>query len=115
VKLTTALYYTPNGRSIQAEGIVPDIVVERAEVKSVESSRRTKEADLQGSLSGGDPADSQSESESLTELRNSDNQLYEALTLLRGINLLTPQTAPDNESMVSAEASDTQTDEDGEA
>ena len=65
--------------------------------------------------SGGDPADSQSESESLTELRNSDNQLYEALTLLRGINLLTPQTAPDNESMVSAEASDTQTDEDGEA
>ena len=115
VKLTTALYYTPNGRSIQAEGIVPDIVVERAEVKSVESSRRTKEADLQGSLSGGDPADSQSESESLTELRNSDNQLYEALTLLRGINLLTPQTAPDKESMVSAEASDTQTDEDGEA
>ena len=60
VKLTTARYYTPNGRSIQAEGIVPDIVVERAEVKSVESNRRTKEADLQGSLSGGDPADSQS-------------------------------------------------------
>ena len=94
VKLTTALYYTPDGRSIQAEGIVPDIVVERAEVKSVESERRTKEADLQGSLSGGDPVDAQSESESLTELRNSDNQLYEALTLLRGINLLTPETAP---------------------
>lgn len=94
VKLTTALYYTPNGRSIQAEGIVPDIVVERAEVKSVESSRRTKESDLQGSLSGGDPADTQSESEALTALRNSDNQLYEALTLLRGINLLTPDGAP---------------------
>ena len=59
VKLTTALYYTPDGRSIQAEGIVPDIVVERAEVKSVESNRQTKEADLQGSLSGGDPADNQ--------------------------------------------------------
>ena len=92
VKLTTALYYTPNGRSIQAEGIVPDIVVERAEVTSVESNRRTKEADLQGSLSGdGGPVDAQSESEALTELRNSDNQLYEALTLLRGINLLTPE------------------------
>ena len=90
VKLTTALYYTPNGRSIQAEGIVPDIVVERAEVKSVESDRQTKEADLQGSLSGGDPADNQSESESLAELRTSDNQLYEALTLLRGLNLLKP-------------------------
>ena len=95
VKLTTALYYTPNGRSIQAEGIVPDIVVERAEVKSVESARRTKESDLQGSLSGGDPVDTEAESESLTELRNSDNQLYEALTLLRGINLLRPNTMPE--------------------
>jgi carboxyl-terminal processing protease len=95
VKLTTALYYTPNGRSIQAEGIVPDIVVERAEVKSVESARRTKESDLQGSLSGGDPADTEAESESLTELRNSDNQLYEALTLLRGINLLRPSVVPE--------------------
>ena len=115
VKLTTALYYTPNGRSIQAEGIVPDIVVERAEVKSVESNRRTKEADLQGSLSGGDPADSQSESEALTELRNSDNQLYEALTLLRGINLLSPQSAVDSESMAEAESSKAQTTESGEA
>ncbi|MBT5888738.1 MAG: S41 family peptidase [Halieaceae bacterium] len=95
VKLTTALYYTPNGRSIQAEGIVPDIVVERAEVKSVESARRTKESDLQGSLSGGDPVDTEAESESLTELRNSDNQLYEALTLLRGINLLRPTPVPE--------------------
>jgi carboxyl-terminal processing protease len=90
VKLTTARYYTPNGRSIQAEGIVPDIVVDRAEVKSVESNRRRKEADLQGSLAAEDTADAQSESESLTDLRNNDNQLYEALTLLRGINLLTP-------------------------
>jgi carboxyl-terminal processing protease len=104
VKLTTALYYTPNGRSIQAEGIVPDIVVERAEVKSVESNRRTKESDLQGSLSGGDPADTQSESESLTELRNSDNQLYEALTLLRGINLLTPDATPKTKDYENAEA-----------
>lgn len=115
VKLTTALYYTPNGRSIQAEGIVPDIVVERAEVKSVESNRRTKEADLQGSLSGGDPADNLSESEALTELRNSDNQLYEALTLLRGINLLSRQSAADSESMAEAESSEAQTTESGEA
>ena len=47
----------------------------------------------------------------MTELRNSDNQLYEALTLLRGINLLTPQSAADNESMAEAEASEAQTDE----
>jgi carboxyl-terminal processing protease len=94
VKLTTARYYTPHGRSIQAEGIVPDIVVERAEVKSVESRRRTKEADLQGSLAAEGAADAQSESDSLTDLRNNDNQLYEALTLLRGINLMTPPAAP---------------------
>ena len=104
VKLTTALYYTPDGRSIQAEGIVPDIVVERAEVKSVESNRQTKEADLQGSLGGGDPADNQSESESLAELRTSDNQLYEALTLLRGINLLTPDEQSGQEEASTPEA-----------
>ena len=104
VKLTTARYYTPNGRSIQAEGIVPDIVVERAEVKSVESNRRTKEADLQGSLAAEEAIDAQSESESLTELRNNDNQLYEALTLLRGINLLTPAATPAGSE---AEAADT--------
>jgi carboxyl-terminal processing protease len=71
----------------------------------VESNRRTKEADLQGSLSGdGGPVDAQSESEALTELRNSDNQLYEALTLLRGINLLTPKApseAPETEDSAS--------------
>ena len=64
-------------------------------MKSVESTRITKESDLQGSLSGGDPADTEAESESLTELRNSDNQLYEALTLLRGINLLRPNEVPE--------------------
>ena len=66
--------------------------------------RRTKEADLQGSLAGDGPVDAQSESESLTELRNSDNQLYEALTLLRGINLLAPEAAPktsDGDNVVS--------------
>ncbi len=90
VKLTTALYYTPNGRSIQAEGIIPDIVVERAEITSIEPGQQTKESDLRGSLSRSDPKAALSESESLRDLRNSDNQLYEALTLLRGINLLHP-------------------------
>ncbi len=91
VKLTTARYFTPNGRSIQAEGIVPDIVVERAKVTSVEG-QRIKEADLQGRLDSADGAPEQSfesESQDLADLRENDNQLYEALTLLRGVNLLT--------------------------
>lgn len=48
LKLTTALYYTPNGRSIQAQGIVPDIEVGRAKVTQERSSfEGFKEADLQ--------------------------------------------------------------------
>ena len=50
VKLTTALYFTPNGRSIQAEGIEPDIEVERARVTAYDNSRRVTEADLSGHL-----------------------------------------------------------------
>lgn len=90
VKLTTALYFTPNGRSIQADGIVPDIVVERAQVTSMETSTRLKEADLAGRLDSatGEKSDTESESEALAGLREQDNQLYEALTLLRGVNLL---------------------------
>jgi len=49
VKLTTARYFTPNGRSIQAKGIAPDIVVEDA---SVESRVFMREADLQHHLAG---------------------------------------------------------------
>jgi carboxyl-terminal processing protease len=50
IKLTTARYYTPSGRSIQAKGIEPDIVVEETENGS---ARRTREADLQRHLGGG--------------------------------------------------------------
>lgn len=50
VKLTTALYFTPNGRSIQASGITPDINVERAKITSVDTGRRISEADLVGHL-----------------------------------------------------------------
>jgi len=96
VKLTTALYFTPSGRSIQAEGIIPDIIVERAKVTSMEG-RRTKEADLRGRLDNADdePSDreSSSESDALLQLREDDNQLYEAVTLLRGVHLLTERIA----------------------
>lgn len=88
VKLTTALYFTPNGRSIQADGIVPDIVVERAKVTSMESNRTLKEADLAGRLDSATGEKADTKSEQLAGLREQDNQLYEALTLLRGVNLL---------------------------
>ena len=50
VKLTTARYFTPSGRSIQAEGIVPDITIERAEIRPYTTPDRVKEADLDGHL-----------------------------------------------------------------
>jgi len=53
LKITTALYYTPNGRSIQAQGIVPDIEVRRAKITNEIDSEYYKEADLQGHLGNG--------------------------------------------------------------
>ena len=89
VKLTTALYFTPNGRSIQAEGIVPDIPVERARVTAYDSAGQVTEADLSGHLSNGSGSKPRGASSKVaSELLASDNQLYEALTLLKGINIL---------------------------
>ena len=58
IKLTTARYYTPNGRSIQAKGITPDIIVEEATVTEGEAASRLREADLDRHLAnpqGGTP------------------------------------------------------------
>lgn len=92
VKLTTALYFTPDGRSIQAEGIAPDILVERAKVTTYDNAPRVTEADLSGHLdnaNGNNGAKKSTSSRKLSsELLSSDNQLYEALTLLKGLNIL---------------------------
>ena len=97
IKLTTARYYTPSGRSIQAQGIVPDIMVERAEVKTIESPQRLTEADLSRHLSNSNGGAENGGAErraglSLDKLRSDDNQLYEAFNLLKGIAL--SRTAP---------------------
>lgn len=49
MRLTTARYYTPSGRSIQAKGIEPDIVIEQAKIETIKSER-ISEADLRGAL-----------------------------------------------------------------
>jgi carboxyl-terminal processing protease len=102
VKLTTALYFTPNGRSIQAEGIEPDILVQRAKVTAYNDVRRVTEADLSGHLGNGNgDRQGRSTKKMSSQLLASDNQLYEALTLLKGLNVLgmrnqksQPQNAP---------------------
>ncbi len=84
VKFTTARYYTPNNRSIQATGIAPDIVVEqRAQSFSANGIQQVRESDL--------PRHLENESENSSVDQNSasakDHQLSEALKLLKGINI----------------------------
>jgi len=92
VKLTTALYFTPNGRSIQAEGIEPDIFVERATVTAYEGRPGITEADLTRHLNNangdGNGENGKKKKPVASKLFSSDNQLYEALTLLKGLNVL---------------------------
>lgn len=88
IKLTTAVYFTPNGRSIQAEGIVPDIVVERAIITAYDSTQRISEADLSGHLSNANSTRQSNKRPASKELLTDDNQLYEALALLKGLNIL---------------------------
>jgi len=56
MRLTTARYYTPSGRSIQAKGIEPDIVVEPAKIEKLEVGKSLHEADLRGALKNTDAA-----------------------------------------------------------
>ncbi len=95
IKLTTARYFTPSGRSIQAEGIKPDIELQRLEVRQSEESLldNLKEADLSGHLANGNGAADKSkadksESDDEKKLAVADYQLYEALNLLKGLSLL---------------------------
>ena len=88
VKLTTARYFTPNGRSIQAEGIVPDLIVNRAEIKPYSLRKTTREADLEGHLETVDEEREDEPSATDVEDLSSDNQLYEAVNLLKGFHLL---------------------------
>ena len=87
VKLTTAMYYTPNGRSIQAEGITPDIRLDNVRLSEVEGNNFPTEADLRGHLENDNAAQREIERPS-TDLLKEDYQLYEALNILKGMHLV---------------------------
>lgn len=91
LKLTTALYYTPSGRSIQAKGIQPTIQVSGGEAP-IESDSQVRETDLPKHLENAENADISSDRviNSLTQ----DNQLLHAYNLLRGSQLLTRSDGP---------------------
>ncbi len=95
IKLTTALYYTPDGRSIQAEGIQPDILVKRAKVTPIDTPQQYKEADLQRHLDNGNKASKGSKTSNrsdksekeITDLLAQDYQLSQALNVLKGMHI----------------------------
>ena len=89
LKLTTARYYTPNGRSIQATGIEPDIVSRRLQFAESPALSGTREADLAGHLqnetAGTD--DATEEASGSERLQDRDFEVGEALNLLKGMVL----------------------------
>jgi len=90
IKLTTARYYTPNGNSIQASGIVPDVLVEYRQFKEAEKGLgRIKENDLPGHLENKETNASSkiSRSKEVEDLLAKDYQLNEAFNLLKGLVL----------------------------
>lgn len=111
IKLTTARYFTPKGRSIQAQGIQPDVYVEQSEVTTYEQSYY-KESDLPGHLSNGESDEGEAENgdhQISDDLLSKDFQLYQAFTLLKGWSVFQHHAQPisplatqaDNSSTVS--------------
>ncbi len=89
IKLTTSLYYTPDGRSIQAQGIEPDIIVEEAFVtRRSRNVAKFAEADLPGSLRNENGAAENLAPTAAAEVLTADYPLNEALNLLKGLNTL---------------------------
>ena len=103
MRLTTSRYYTPSGRSIQALGVSPDIIVEQPRPAPVteeeESDARTRsEADLRGSLNNDSLSEDEirqieedrAKAEATAELREQDYQLAYAIDILKGLSAFNP-------------------------
>jgi carboxyl-terminal processing protease len=97
LKITTARYYTPNGRSIQATGILPDVVTEEAKVTKRDKAageESLKEADLPGHIEGKGkekPSAKKDVPSVKLDTAGEDYQLQEALNLLKGISIFRAQ------------------------
>jgi carboxyl-terminal processing protease len=111
MRLTTARYYTPSGRSIQALGISPDIVVQQPAPKPVDpaaaaeeeqsaASRQRSEADLRGAISNDSMTDEEkrlyeeelARAEESAKLRDEDYQLAYAVDIIKGLTAIAPDT-----------------------
>ena len=96
LKLTTAKYYTPSGRSIQKTGIDPDILVEQAELKKVDNQSSRKESDQRGAIDNDQENAKRNEDKSTSENdeeKIDDYQLTRAFDLILAINLVDKQSS----------------------
>ena len=96
MRLTTSRYYTPSGRSIQGEGVTPDILVEPAKIQTIGKKSQRREADLKGALKndnvketseGKDTKDKKPTKDDKAEEAPVDYQLTRALDLINGVSL----------------------------
>lgn len=99
LRLTTARYFTPNGRSIQAQGIVPDLVVPQLEVKGGTPERMFREKDLRNHFEhpggkGGKTSHPAPPREATPDEKAEDYQLLRALDLMKGWNILDSAKRP---------------------
>ena len=104
MRLTTSRYYTPSGRSIQALGVSPNIIVEQPRRKNVEKEdeevrRNRSEADLRGALSNDSLSEDEIQqieadrlkAENAAKLREDDYQLAYAIDILSGLSAISTQ------------------------
>ena len=107
MRLTTARYYTPSGRSIQNLGVSPDIVVEQPRKVAANEDEEPKsavprlrsEADLRGSLSNDSLSEDEvrqieeerAKAEAAAQLRDEDYQLAYAVDILKGLSAIAPR------------------------
>ncbi len=89
IRLTTARYYTPSGKSIQGKGIEPDIIIKQGSFESVEY-KRYSESDLKGSLDN-EKSESSENTENIISPQEDrlakDFQLARAVELIKGLNI----------------------------
>ena len=93
LRMTTARYFTPSGRSIQKKGISPDIVVDQAKVEKIKKRNENRESDLNGALDNLNKNLEKKDTENSNKETIDDFQLSRALDLVRGISLYKKELA----------------------
>ncbi|MDH3972656.1 MAG: S41 family peptidase [Deltaproteobacteria bacterium] len=83
IRITTARYYTPNGRSIQAEGITPDLIIDKMESPVEKKHLVIREKDLKNHMKNGNDKENGDNNKENESKKQSDNQIKSALDILK--------------------------------